>query len=150
MTDTDYIATRQLTPGQAAVRLDDVVNGPEFSVRIMGVALRHGVQTMGELKDALDCGAMGCWKGIGRKSTNEIKDYLMHLTRPTGDLFDDPEYVRYQLEDKLGSVQSALAEVNSRMLRIALKGHATEEQRRHIVFMLRDAADRVASLPARR
>lgn len=147
--DEDYVATRTLTPEQAAVRLDDVVNGPEFSVRIMGVASRNGVQTMGELKAALDNGNMERWKGIGRKSINEIKDYLVHLTRPTRDLFADPDYVRYQLEDKLGSATSIMADVQRTILGIALRGRCTDEQRRHMSFKLRDAADRIMQLPAR-
>lgn len=147
--DEDYIASRKLDPVQAAVRLDDVVNGPEFSVRIMGVANRNGVKTMGELKEALDNGNMERWKGIGRKSINEIKDYLVHLTRPTQDLFADPDYVRYQLEDKLGSAMSILADVQRTLLHIALRGRATDEQRRHMAFKLRDAADRLMQLPAR-
>jgi hypothetical protein len=146
----DYIAKRALTPEQAAVRLDDVAVGPEFSVRIIGVASRQGVHTMGELKAALDSGVMERhWKGIGRKSINEIKDYIAHLTRPMGDLFADPDYVRYQLEDKLGSATSIMNDVQRTILGIALRGRATDEQRRHMAFKLRDAADRLLTLPAR-
>lgn len=144
----EYIKNRALTPEQAAIPLDHPTQGPEFSVRIMNLAVRHGVSTVGEIKEELDSGRMGkYWKGIGRKSINEIKDYLAHLTRPTGDLFEDPEYVAYQMEDKLGSVMHMLSDVQSRMLRAALKGCVSKEQRGQMVFLLRDAAERLALLP---
>lgn len=146
----DYVATRQLTPEQAELRLDDPANGPEFSVRIMGAAAQHGVHTQGELKAALDNGTMEKhWRGIGRKSINEIKDWFVHITRPTKNLFEDPDYVRYQLEDKLGSAMSLIQDVQATMMRVALRGRTSDEQRRHMAFKLRDASDRLLTLPVR-
>lgn len=147
----DYIARRSLTPEQAAIPLDDPVVGPEFSVRIMNLAVRHNVKTVGDLKKVLDDGSMAKhWKGIGRKSINEIKDYLAHLTRPTKDLFEDPEYVRYQMEDKLGTVQALIADVQTTLMRVALKGRISDDQRRHVAWKLRDAAGYVEALPIQR
>lgn len=147
----EYLKRRALTPEQAALRLDDPAMGPEFSVRIMNVANQHRVETVGALKARLDDGSIEKhWKGMGRKSINEIKDYLAHITRPTKDLFEDPEYVRYQMEDKLGTIQSLIADVQGTLLRAALKGRINEDARRHVAFKLRDAAGYAEQLPTYR
>ncbi len=61
------------------IRLDDPINGPEFSVRIMTVCKAAGIETVGQLRAQLD--RMEYYRGIGRKSMREIRDYFRQLDR---------------------------------------------------------------------
>lgn len=130
------------------MRLDDAL-GPEFSVRIMNVCARNGVETIGQLRDKLD--QLPRWKGLGRRSINEITDFYRRLDAPPDkDLFSDPEYLRYLMEDGVSTVEALLHDVLRGLTRAALKGHASGEFRNHARLKLMDAAERVGRLPLRR
>lgn len=136
-----------MAPGIADMRLDDPM-GPEFSARIMNGCAQHNITTVGELAKAIESGVVEShWKGLGSKSIKEIKEYLIQAGKPIEDLFEDPEYRRYMLEDRLTTIYSLLHDVQQTLLRVALSGRITAESRRHVAFKLRDAANYTEQLP---
>ena len=124
---------------------DDPVHGPEWSVRIQSVMVRNGYKTLREV--ANDFERIQKLKGLGRKSFSEMAECIRYACREQKSLFEDPEYRRLRFEDKLGTADALMADVQRTLLRVALRGRVSEEQRRHIAYKLRDAALQIEQLP---
>jgi hypothetical protein len=127
------------------LRLDDAILGPEFSVRVMSVMKMHGIETISDLRAAMDEG-LHRLRGLGAKSQKEIEDYMKNNDSDES-LFQTEEYLRYRLEDNLGSATALMHDVQTHLLRIAQKGRVTTETRKHLQLKLMDAASRVMQLP---
>lgn len=124
-------------------RLDDPM-GPEFSVRIMGTMKTQGIETIGQLRQTLP--HLEKWRGLGKKSVKEIQDFFKWLDAPPK-LFDDPEYVRYRLEDAIGSAEALMHDVQRALTRVALKGKVSGDTRKDMAMKLTSAAEQVMRLP---
>lgn len=125
------------------VTLNDPL-GPEFSVRIISVCKRHGVETVGQLREKLP--EIDRWRGLGKKSQKEIMDFFRWNDAPA-DLSEDPEHARYLLEDGVISVNSVLEEVRRRLLRVALQGQVSREGVNIMRHLLEHASRQVDRLP---
>lgn len=128
---------------QDSLRLDDPM-GPEFSVRIMNTMRNQGIETIGQLRQNLH--QLDKWRGLGKKSVKEIRDFFMRID--ANDMFDDPEYRRYRLEDGIGTVEALIQDIQRSLTRAALKGHVSLDTRVGMSLKLRDAAEKVMQLPS--
>lgn len=127
------------------VRLDHPTLGSEFSTRIDRVLADNRIETVGQLRAKRD--ELHKWRGLGKQSLYEIKSWLRDVSRPQGDLLQDTEYARYQLEDTVGSVEALMHDVLRSLTRVALKGKVTRETRNHMALKLTDAAKYLERLP---
>lgn len=126
------------------VRLDDIALGPEFSTRIMNACAQRCIETVGQLRERLP--EMEQWKGLGRKSINEVKEFFHYNDAPP-DLFKDPEYVAYRFEDVLGTCFALMHDVQNHLVRAALKRAVSADTRNHLRLKLLDAASKIEQLP---
>jgi len=128
------------------LQLNDPVNGPEFSIRTMNALRNEGIETIGQLREAVDNNQLRRVPGLGVKRRKEITDYIIRndVDEP---LFETPEYLRYRLEDNLTTTQALLHDVQSHLMRAALKGGASLDVRNQLRIKLIDAAERVTRIP---
>lgn len=126
------------------LRIDDPVNGPEFSVRIMSVLARNSIETVGQLRAQLD--NLPRWKGLGTRSINEIKSYFEHNDAPES-LFQTEEYKHYKMQDVTQTVFALMHDVQNHLVRAALQGRIRSETRNHLRLKLLDAAEKIQALP---
>lgn len=133
------------------VSLDDPARGPEFSVRVMSRLKNYGCQTMQDVKERLESGALAHIKGLGSKAINEIREMVEHyeqLDNPQRDLLkDDPVETQYRLEQYVGSAVAIMHDVQVSLIRVALRGRISRETRSQLSLKLRYAADQISKLP---
>lgn len=129
--------------------LDAKIEDLEFSTRTANALKNFGCVTLRDAQQKLEH-LKAHARGFGHKSYREVKEAIRYASQTQGDLLQQEEYRDYVLEDRLGSIQAILADVQSRLLRVALKRRASPETRREIAFKLRDAANFAEQLPSTR
>lgn len=124
--------------------LDDP-SGPRFSARSINVCQRAGITTLRQIKNK-GRETMLRLPGCGAGAWREMADAILFAERSEPGLFEDQEYQNFVRGDRLTTIQALLHAVQSSLLRVALAGRISSEQRRHVASKLRDAANYIEQL----